>query len=170
MLSGELDIPMSRYQEVCDAADFIATRWEWVDPLKDGQANILNIEAGLDSRQRVIAESERGGDTDMVDSEQAEDMDSADVHELPYGTPQLPTIAKGEPTEAGAETSAAQPPSKTGGKQPPRVTKSLRKKRNRNFISALVEAGEDDDAIDAVLLKYAGQNKRNGNGQTTNRI
>lgn len=162
LLSGELDMPMTRYQEICDATDFIATRWEWVDPLKDGQANILNIEAGLDSRQRVITESERGGDTDMVDSEQAEDIDSADAHDLPYGTPEVPVLPAGSPTD---QTSTAQPPKKNGGKQPPRVAKKGLRKSNRQFISELIAAEDDDEKVDAVLLKYA---KRNGNGRNGN--
>ncbi len=156
LLSGELDLPVSRYQEICDGAHFIATRWEWVDPLKDGQANILNIESGLDSRQRVIAESERGGDTETVDAEQAEDFDSADVHELPYGTPDIPTIGKGPVEGEGG----AQPPEKNGGKQPPRLAKNLLPilQRRRDFISELIEAGEDDDKVDAVLVKFSGHN------------
>jgi hypothetical protein len=157
LISGELDLPVSRYQEICDAADFIATRWEWVDPLKDGQANILNIEAGLDSRQRVIAESERGGDCEMVDAEQAEDLDSADAHKLPYGTPATPTIPSGPlGEEDGVDVPAA--PEKNGGKQPPRIAKNLLPvlHRRRDFISELIEAGENDDAIDAVLLKFSG--------------
>ena len=160
MLSGELDLPMSRYQEICDAADFIATRWEWVDPLKDGQANILNIEEGLDSRQRVIAESERGGDTETVDAEQAEDLASANTHKLPYGTPVIPTVAKGPVEDLGA----AQPPEKNGGKQPPRIVKNLLPvlQRRRDFVSELIEAGDNEDKVDAVLIKYS---SHNGNGK-----
>lgn len=149
MISGELEVPASRYDEVCEAADFIATRWEWVDPLKDGQANILNIEAGLDSRQRVISESERGGDTEQVDSEQAEDIASADAHDLPYGTPEIPDLGKGDPS---------QPTPKNGGKQPPRTAK---KSRTRSLVKDLINAGDDDELIDSVLIKHAG-GKRNG--------
>jgi lambda family phage portal protein len=98
LLSGTLDLPVSRYREICDAADFICTRWDWVDPLKDGQANILAINAGLDSRQRVIAESERGGDSESVDAEQAEDNDSAKAHDLVYSSAE-PDIEK-EPSES----------------------------------------------------------------------
>lgn len=122
LISGTLDLPVSRYQEICDAAEFIATRWAWVDPLKDGQADILAIDAGLDSRQRVISESERGGDAETVDAEQAQDNDSADAHELSYSST-MPDIEK-EPSEP-AETDT---PEKTGGKQPPRIEKKSRRR------------------------------------------
>ena len=157
LLTGQIDLPMSRYDEICDAAEFIATRWEWVDPLKDGQANILNIEAGLDSRDRVIAESERGDSFEDVCVEQEADNDTAKAHKLDFsGDPLNPTIQKGPP---GTEPPAA--PEKNGGKQPPRG----RRFRTKKFAQALLDAGEDDDKVDQVLLKFAGQRK-NGNGHS----
>ena len=168
LLSGELDLPASRYQEICDAAHFIATRWEWVDPLKDGQANILNIEAGLDSRQRVIAESERGGDTETVDAEQAEDIDSADIRNLSYGTPDIPTVAKGTVEDASGnpigEVDVPKAPEKNGGKQPPRLAKNLlpgltRGHRTMARVSELIEEEQKMDTIvDAVLARLASSN------------
>ena len=55
-----------------NAAEFRGRRWQWVDPLKDVQANITSIEAGLKSRRQVV--SEMGGDFEDVIDELAEDQ------------------------------------------------------------------------------------------------
>ena len=49
------------------AADWLPTKWDWVDPLKDANAEIAQIEAGLKSRTQAIAE--RGHDAEQVDRE-----------------------------------------------------------------------------------------------------
>jgi len=48
-------------------ADWLPTKWDWVDPLKDANAEIASIEAGLKSRTQAIAE--RGYDAEQVDRE-----------------------------------------------------------------------------------------------------
>ena len=48
-------------------ADWLPTKWDWVDPLKDANAEIAQIEAGLKSRTQAIAE--RGYDAEQVDRE-----------------------------------------------------------------------------------------------------
>jgi lambda family phage portal protein len=50
---------------------WIAPPWRWVDPLKDAEAEILAINAGLRSRAEVVAE--HGRDIEQVDRERAED-------------------------------------------------------------------------------------------------
>ncbi len=50
-------------------ADWLPTKWDWVDPLKDANAEIAQIEAGLKSRTQAIAE--RGYDAEQVDREVA---------------------------------------------------------------------------------------------------
>jgi capsid protein len=47
------------------AVDWLPTKWDWVDPLKDANAEIAQIEAGLKSRTQAIAE--RGYDAERVD-------------------------------------------------------------------------------------------------------
>jgi capsid protein len=49
------------------AANWLPTKWDWVDPLKDANAEIAQIEAGLKSRTQAIAE--RGYDAEQVDRE-----------------------------------------------------------------------------------------------------
>ena len=48
------------------ACNWLPTKWDWVDPLKDANAEIAQIEAGLKSRTQAIAE--RGYDAEQVDA------------------------------------------------------------------------------------------------------
>ena len=66
VLSGALTLPgyeANRSQLL--AVDWLPTKWDWVDPLKDASAEIAQIEAGLKSRTQAIAE--RGYDAEQVD-------------------------------------------------------------------------------------------------------
>jgi lambda family phage portal protein len=68
VLSGSLTLPgyeVDRPRML--AADWLPTKWDWVDPLKDANAEIAQIEAGLKSRTQAIAE--RGYDAEQVDRE-----------------------------------------------------------------------------------------------------
>ena len=49
------------------ACAWLPTKWDWIDPMKDASAEILQIEAGLKSRTQAI--SERGYDAEQVDRE-----------------------------------------------------------------------------------------------------
>jgi lambda family phage portal protein len=73
LLSGEITVPTSGGPLTmgADATNKILTgliltgrRWAWVDPMKDVQANILAIDAGLKSRREVV--NEQGRDLDDV--------------------------------------------------------------------------------------------------------
>jgi capsid protein len=73
-VSGAIHLPnyadrRRKYQR----AAWLPPRWEWVDPLKDANAEIAQIEAGLKSRTQAIAE--RGYDAETVDEEIAADHD-----------------------------------------------------------------------------------------------
>ena len=68
VLSGALDLPgFEANRSGLLAADWLPTKWDWVDPLKDANAEIAQIEAGLKSRSQAIAE--RGYDAEQVDRE-----------------------------------------------------------------------------------------------------
>ena len=49
------------------ACAWLPTKWDWIDPMKDASAEILQIEAGLKSRTQALAE--RGYDAEQVDRE-----------------------------------------------------------------------------------------------------
>jgi len=68
VLSGALTLPGYEANRArLLAADWLPTKWDWVDPLKDANAEIAQIEAGLKSRTQAIAE--RGYDAEQVDRE-----------------------------------------------------------------------------------------------------
>ncbi|ROT99077.1 phage portal protein [Histidinibacterium lentulum] len=53
------------------AVRFVAPGWQWVDPAKEVAADVAAIEAGLKSREEVVAG--RGRDIDELDAERARD-------------------------------------------------------------------------------------------------
>jgi capsid protein len=70
------------------AADWLPTKWDWVDPLKDANAEIAQIEAGLKSRTQAIAE--RGYDAEQVDREIAAERERERVLGLDFRRPGSP--------------------------------------------------------------------------------
>ena len=61
---------------------WIPPRWDWVDPLKDIQAQLLAIEAGLLSRRKAVEAT--GYDIEEIDRENAADRDRAEALGLQY--------------------------------------------------------------------------------------
>ena len=85
MLSGALDLPgfagnPARYRPV----NWIPPRWDWVDPLKDIQAQVLAMEAGIISRRKVVEAT--GYDVEEIDRENAADAKRAAELGLHYRT------------------------------------------------------------------------------------
>jgi lambda family phage portal protein len=64
------------------AVQWIPPRWDWVDPLKDIQAQLLAIEAGLLSRRKAVEAT--GYDIEELDRENAADRDRAEALGLAY--------------------------------------------------------------------------------------
>ena len=58
-------------------------KWEWIDPLKDVQADKVEVEAGFASRSEKIAE--RGRDAEEVDLEIARDQKRAETLGIVFG-------------------------------------------------------------------------------------
>ena len=63
---------------------WIPPRWDWVDPLKDIQAQVLAMEAGITSRRKVVEAT--GYDVEEVDRENAADAARATGLGLRYRT------------------------------------------------------------------------------------
>jgi lambda family phage portal protein len=122
ILSGIVKQPIDRLPELINAAHFHAQKWGQINPVQDTQADIMRIEAGLDSRDHVILNSERGGDTQKVDAEISADKKIDEDHDLDFsGTDAtLPTIKKGAPgetTPGPEDVETPETPPKKGGKQ-----------------------------------------------------
>lgn len=72
VLSGRIEAPgFERDPEPYLSANWLPPKNDWVDPLKDVQAEILAINAGLLSRRQAVAA--RGYDLEALDAEIAED-------------------------------------------------------------------------------------------------
>lgn len=61
ILSGRLKLPFQKLRKF-DAAVWQGRRWDWVDPLKDWEANIAAVTHGMKSPSQVIRESGRDPD------------------------------------------------------------------------------------------------------------
>jgi lambda family phage portal protein len=96
-LAGRLDLsdPVAARM-----VQWIPPRWDWVDPLKDIQAQVLAMEAGITSRRKVVEAT--GYDVEEVDRENATDAARAAALGLSYRT------SPGE-TQGARATPAARP-------------------------------------------------------------
>ena len=100
VLAGALRLPgYDRRRAEYLACNWLPTKWDWVDPLKDANAEIAQIEAGLKSRTQAIAE--RGYDAEQVDAEIARERDREHRLGLDFRRPGSPAQAPG-----GGDTNA----------------------------------------------------------------
>jgi lambda family phage portal protein len=90
------------------AVQWIAPRWDWVDPLKDIQAQVLAMEAGITSRRKVVEAT--GYDIEEVDRENAADAARAQALALSY------RASPGE-TQGARATPAGRPQSASSSDQ-----------------------------------------------------
>ena len=92
VLAGGLKLPgYDRRRAEYLACNWLPTKWDWVDPLKDANAEIAQIEAGLKSRTQAIAE--RGYDAEQVDAEIARERDRERRLGLDFRRPGSPAQA-----------------------------------------------------------------------------
>jgi lambda family phage portal protein len=78
LVSGALEGNARRLRPV----QWIPPRWDWVDPLKDIQAQVLAMEAGITSRRKVVEAT--GYDIEEVDRENASDAGRVNALGLSY--------------------------------------------------------------------------------------
>ena len=55
IMSGQLNLPISKLDKF-NQPTWIGRRWAWVDPLKDVEAKILEVQAGFTTATQVVAE------------------------------------------------------------------------------------------------------------------
>ena len=111
VLAGALRLPgYDRRRAEYLACNWLPTKWDWVDPLKDANAEIAEIEAGLKSRTQAIAE--RGYDAEQVDAEIARERDREKRLGLDFRRPGSPAQAPGggDPNAADPNASDQPPP------------------------------------------------------------
>jgi lambda family phage portal protein len=96
-LVGRLNLPDPA---AARRVQWIPPRWDWVDPLKDIQAQVLAMEAGITSRRKVVEAT--GYDVEEVDRENAADA---------ARTKQLGLVYRTSPGETqGARATPSQTP------------------------------------------------------------
>lgn len=97
---------------------WIPPRWQWIDPMKDRQAEILAVNAGFKARSHVI--EEEGRDPAEVDQRIADDKARADRLGLVFvGTDRITKEIAASPTEDFDEPSP--PPAEKGPRPQPHV-------------------------------------------------
>ncbi len=126
-LSGALPLagPASRWVDV----KWRPRGWKSVDPLKETQSRILEIDNGLGSRKKALAE--QGEDFDEITDDLKDEQDIADAKGLVFGVlGNLPTSAagedgKGDNAGGGAGDGASATDSTQGKAQLLRLTRGL---------------------------------------------
>ena len=106
VLSGALDLPgYDSQRRQYQACAWLPTKWDWIDPMKDASAEILQIEAGLKSRTQALAE--RGYDAEQVDREIAAERKREAVLGLDFRRPGSPAQGPGEGMAKDADQDSA---------------------------------------------------------------
>lgn len=107
LLSGELVLD-SRDPRKFLAVKFSGRGWPWVDPLKDMQAGVLGVSAGLASRSQLLAET--GQDYEEILNELAEEQRMADEAGVSVAGPTKDAAATdAEDTTDGADAADDEP-------------------------------------------------------------
>lgn len=99
-LSGQLVLD-NRPAEAFEEVSFVPRGWQWVDPLKDVNASVAEIDNGLNSRQRICAE--QGDDFEEIAEELAEEQDIISELDLILTGLGVPAGAQASDTEKTAE-------------------------------------------------------------------
>ena len=82
-MHGILDIPEDIFEDVCDAAFFKSKRWPFTDMLREVQALILKLDAGLISPQQAQDEMPDGISFEDLVAQRAEAQECLEAHGLP---------------------------------------------------------------------------------------
>jgi lambda family phage portal protein len=106
MLTGALDLPASKFSTF-NVPTWHGRRWGWVDPMKDVQATILSIKAGLSTHAKEAAE--QGDDINDMWTELAAEKLKAKALDLDLTTFAPETVVQ----DASADKKAGQ-----GGEEP----------------------------------------------------
>jgi len=106
VLSGGLDLPgYFQNPQMYLAADWISPNMPSVDPLREGKADIQDIQAGLKSPQEVI--KGRGGDPDTVLAQCEEWKRKCDEKGLVFETGMIDTAMESHPASITGESENA---------------------------------------------------------------
>lgn len=133
IMAGVIDQPLSRLDDLVEAAHFQGVRWPFVNPLQDIQATILALEAGLVSPQQIQDELEDGISIEDLYALLAEAKELQEAHGLDFSDndPTKPSLQSGEPGQV-EPAADGQPPAKN------RPANPLRKRSMNATTQALL--------------------------------
>lgn len=113
LLANAIDLPAAKFDKFA-SVEWRPRRWQWVDPLKDTQANVIAVANGFKSRRAIIAEA--GGDIEDTFTELATDEKLAEAKGIkvdPMPTTAPTAVDEGqsddEPTAVDDERDEAAP-------------------------------------------------------------
>ena len=90
-------LPADRLSKFSEASSFLGRRWQWVDPLKDAQAEKELLAAGLTSRSRIAAKT--GQDFDEILAELASEAEKMRAAGIEIETANGGTVVEAEEPE-----------------------------------------------------------------------
>jgi lambda family phage portal protein len=145
IMCGMLHAPMERLKEICRSATFIGVRWPFVNPLQDIQASILQLEAGLVSRQQLLDEMEDGGSIEDLYAMLEEDQDCQELHGLDLDSEDVdkPSVEQGEPLSGQPKPTEAPKASVTKTTNPNNRSRFRRKRGIAPQVMEMI-AGQGD--------------------------
>lgn len=94
--------------------------WPWIDPVKEVDAKVTEIRAGLTSREQVVAE--KGDDIALVDARNAADNDRTEKLGILYDSNSTKVLSRGESRDA--EDPAEGSPDASSKSKKPSLVKS----------------------------------------------
>jgi lambda family phage portal protein len=100
-LTGAISIPKfeTAGDDIYESIKWQPRGWQWIDPLKEVQANVMAVAAGFKTQTEVI--SEMGGDYDELMAQRKKEVDQAKASGLSFST-EAPPLAPGKaPTPTG---------------------------------------------------------------------
>lgn len=131
ILSGLIPLSMSKIGIYADAANWIGRRWKGIDPIKEAQANQMNLLMAITTRAKIIAESTQDDFEEMI-------FDLANEEELirsvgldallleNFDGPKLNNNSTSDASNPGDTTTDGTTPVNGNGKNP-KKTKSARR-------------------------------------------
>jgi len=137
ILKGILPLDITKFEYYCRAI-WLGRRWEYVDPFKDVEAEILQVQAGFKTATQVIAE--RGNSIDELYTELAAEKSLAASMGLTLKTDEIQLSG---PAAAAVENDPANPPNPDEQKARALLNEAyqiLRKKRIENKVRETLDA------------------------------
>ncbi len=81
--TGAINLPMSKFDQF-NQPNFEGRKWAWIDPVKDVTAKIMELGAGLTTREAVICESDSSTDLEDTFAQLEYEQDLAKKHGLDF--------------------------------------------------------------------------------------